>query len=166
MDFRRYVWGWETLISRYRVCSELAGSQSERVLTLAAHSVLPRQPLLRSPFRPLCFPPFCPCSLVPPSRATLSLCHLCRRRKLPSPPPLIRFLSIFRFRTLVLSFTTADHIRPWRKLRSFPSAELVSESTFRSFFSFFVFFFGFLRPSPFLEGYATVVAVAGNIGRA
>lgn len=48
MDFQRYVWGWETLISRYRVCSELAGSQSERVLTLAAHSVLPRLSLSRA----------------------------------------------------------------------------------------------------------------------
>lgn len=48
MDFRRYVWGWETLISRYRVCSELAGSQSERVLTLAAHSVHPRLSLSRA----------------------------------------------------------------------------------------------------------------------
>lgn len=96
----------ETLISRYRVCSELAGSQSERVLTLAAHSTLPlvgvRLP--RFPLRALfrSSHPLPVCALRLP-------CYLCRQRK---PPP------------------AADHIRLWRKLRrSSPS-----EPTFQFFF--------------------------------
>jgi len=68
----------ETLISRYRVCSELAGSQSERVLTLAAHSTL----LLVSASPASLFRsshPLPVCALRLP-------CYLCRRRKPPLPP--------------------------------------------------------------------------------
>lgn len=150
MDFRRYVWGWETLISRYRVCSELAGSQSERVLTLAAHSVLPRRPLSRGPFRSLCLLPFRPCSLARSfhRQATLSPYATSAGGANYSPcRPSFAFS---------LSFAAANHIRPWRKLRrSFPSPELASESTFRSFSPFLSLFFGFLYLSPFLGGYAT-----------
>lgn len=78
--------GEETLISRYRVCSELAGSQSERVLTLAAHSTLPSvsacpPPSPLSPPAPEFRPshPFPVCALRLP-------CYLCRRRKPPLPP--------------------------------------------------------------------------------
>lgn len=71
----------ETLISRYRVCSELAGSQSERVLTLAAHSTLPLVSAFPTSPSALFYPshPFPVCALRLP-------CYLCRRRKPPLPP--------------------------------------------------------------------------------
>lgn len=101
--------GEETLISRYRVCSELAGSQSERVLTLAAHSTLPS--VSACPLRPPHFPLRHPVSPEPPFSSL---------RPAPSVLPL----------PTAQTTPAADHIRLWRKLRrSSPS-----EPTFQFFF--------------------------------
>lgn len=160
MDFRRYVWGWETLISRYRVCSELAGSQSERVLTLAAHSVLSRRPLSRGPFRPLCLLPFRPCSLA------RSIAKPPFPRMLPLPaaqttlPVALHSLSLSLSPPPTTSAPGESSDGAFPPLNSLPSRP-------SDLFLLFCLFFSVSSTSPlFWEGTSRVVAVAGNIGRA